>query len=63
MKSVVLIYRKGRDNVCPACSQSQWHVGNCTAECARCGMAAVLDHGRPTIAKQAPRIWTRKVPA
>lgn len=38
-----LLYRHGLVNHCPGCSGTAWHIGNQTAECARCETALDLE--------------------
>jgi hypothetical protein len=37
-----IVYRSGVTNYCPACGQSQWHVGRQSAQCAFCATAVPL---------------------
>lgn len=42
-----MLYRKGKDNICPGCGKQHWKVGRQMAECAFCTTAlpiAAQDH-------------------
>lgn len=37
--NVNTVYHEGRDNICPHCYSSSWHIGRVMAQCAGCDLA------------------------